>query len=89
MDKKEMVEDLKWQLLLGHSVAGQNCDDAEYLAKELVADCYGNIEQAIKEFAEKVGYLFCPECDYSVFDIRKTIVDYGEEFINAITQQRL
>lgn len=47
---------------------------------------FGNIEKAITEFAEKVGFLFCPECDYDVYTVRETIINYGKEFINALKQ---
>lgn len=54
------------------------------LSERIINAGYGNIKQAVKEFAEKLKSLFCTECDYGGGDIKQTINElikelYGED----------
>lgn len=54
---KEMAREIQSSLFLHMQLANpQDYDKAEWIARALIASDYGNIPQALTEFAEKVIY---------------------------------
>lgn len=54
-------------------------NDIAIFANYLQDKGYGNVKQAVTEFAEKLKSLFCPECDYEGYDIKKMIDELKKE----------
>lgn len=88
MDKKKEIEEMARAL---HSAlvydGGYGWDDEQEVdcvetARNLINAGYGNVKQAVKEFAEKLKSLFCTECDYGGGDIKQLIDELVKDFMN-------
>lgn len=49
MNNEKEIDNLRFTLLLGHSVASQNSDDAECVAREVIEEGYRKADQVRKE----------------------------------------
>lgn len=77
MDKQKTIEVMA--LLIVDDILLER--NAEETAEHLVNKGYGNIPEALAEFALTLKSVFCPMCDYEGVEIKTTIDELLKEFV--------